>query len=76
MTLDGQRGEGAAAPGSVADGRRHVERKAARSVLKPGARDLLRFEQSGGMLRNILSTEVPAVAAEGARQVLERVLTE
>ena len=46
--------------------RRRVEWKAAGSVLNPAARDLLRFEQKNGMLRNILTPEVPALAAEHA----------
>jgi alkylresorcinol/alkylpyrone synthase len=69
-------GAGAAVLGSVAAGKRRVKWKAAGSVLKPEARDLLRFEQSQGMLRNILSAEVPTVAARGARQVLGNVLAE
>jgi alkylresorcinol/alkylpyrone synthase len=32
------------------------------------------FEQRGGMLRNVLSREVPALAAEHAQQVLATVL--
>ena len=44
------------------------------SVLKPGARDLLRFEQTQGMLRNILSPRVPLVAAQNVKEVLQRVL--
>ncbi len=67
-------GAGAAVLTRWAEGQRRVEWKAAGSMLRPGARDLLRFEQSRGMLRNVLSAQVPTVAAEGARQVLERVL--
>ncbi len=41
------------------------------SVLEPGERDALRFEQRGGMLRNILTRPVPGLAARHARKVLD-----
>ena len=44
------------------------------SVLNPNDRDLLRFEQKQGMLRNILSAQVPALAAPQVQRVLEDVL--
>jgi polyketide synthase Type III len=53
---------------------RRVEWKAAASVTDPSHRDALRFEQRGGMLRNILTLPVPGLAAEHARRVLEEVL--
>jgi predicted naringenin-chalcone synthase len=40
-------------------------------VLEPRQRDALRFEQRGGMLRNILTRPVPALAAEHAQIVLQ-----
>lgn len=40
----------------------------------PAHRELLRFEQRAGMLRNILSISVPAVAAQTARTVLDTAL--
>ena len=43
-------------------------------MLEPRQRDALRFEQRGGMLRNILTRPVPALAAEHAQAVLETVL--
>ena len=52
---------------------RKVEWKAAGSILNPSGRDLLRFEQKGGMLRNILTPEVPALAATHAGRVFEQV---
>jgi alkylresorcinol/alkylpyrone synthase len=58
-----------------APARRRVRWEAASTVLHPAARDLLRFEQRGGMLRNILTPEVPDVAGRHARQVLDEVLT-
>jgi predicted naringenin-chalcone synthase len=40
----------------------------------PAQRDALMFEQRDGMLRNILTRAVPALAAEHAGQVLDTVL--
>ncbi len=45
---------------------RRVDWKFAASVLKPEKRDLLRFEHRDGMLRNVLTLGVPAVAAQAA----------
>ena len=45
-----------------------------RSITVPAHRDALRFEQRDGMLRNILTPEVPKLAAEHAAQVLDAVL--
>jgi alkylresorcinol/alkylpyrone synthase len=61
----------ALAPG---DNRRRLEWKASVSLLNPGDRDLLRFEHQAGMLRNILTPEVPARAAEYAERVFADVL--
>lgn len=44
------------------------------SLLAPDHREALRFEHRQGMLRNILTREVPALAAEHAHQVLQTVL--
>ena len=54
--------------------RRKVRWKVASSVCRPEGRDLLRFERRGGLLRNILTREVPAAAAAEAARVLERTL--
>ena len=54
--------------------RRRVEWKSAGSILNPGARDLVRFGQKDGMLRNILTPQVPALAAEHAELVCRDVL--
>lgn len=43
---------------------RRVEWKGAKSLLSPTERDALRFELRKGMLRNILTPEVPALAAK------------
>ena len=54
---------------------RRVEWKATSSLHNPAERDKLRFEQRGGMLRNILTPQVPALAAQHAELVLNDVLT-
>ena len=71
-------GDGAAAalvtrkPGGAA---RRVEWKGSVSLLRPDQRDALRFEQRGGMLRNILTLPVPQLAGRHARDVLDRGLS-
>ena len=52
------------------------EWKAAASLTEPAQRDALRFEQRDGMLRNILTPEVPDLAAQHAELLLDRVLAE
>ncbi len=44
------------------------------SLIDTSRRDALKFEQRGGMLRNILTRTVPALAAEYADRVLQTVL--
>lgn len=44
------------------------------SIIEPAHRDVLRFEQKAGMLRNILTREVPRLAAKHAEQTLGLVL--
>jgi predicted naringenin-chalcone synthase len=56
------------------EGRRRVEWKTSGSILDPAARDVLRFEQRNGMLRNVLTPEVPALAAAQAERVFHAVL--
>jgi alkylresorcinol/alkylpyrone synthase len=58
---------------AAAKGRR-IEWKDSTSLLVPDKRAALMFEQRGGMLRNVLSREVPVLAAEYAQQVLATVL--
>jgi hypothetical protein len=53
-----------------------VEWKTAVSVLKPEHRDQLRFEQRGGLLRNVLTLEVPSLAAEAVAEILDQALTQ
>jgi len=45
------------------------------SLLQPANRDLLRFETRHGMLRNILSLEVPKLAAAAVYEVRQSVLS-
>ena len=68
-------GAGAAVLGNEPNGKRRLEWKTSGTLLEPKARDLLRFEQKNGMLRNILSLDVPTVAAGYAKQVFDEVLT-
>jgi predicted naringenin-chalcone synthase len=56
-----------------ADGRR-IEWKDGASLIDPAQRKALMFEQRDGMLRNILTREVPVLAADYAQRVLETVL--
>ena len=54
--------------------RRRVEWKRAGSVISPEHRDYLRFEQRRGMLRNILTRQVPELAAKHAERALNEIL--
>lgn len=54
--------------------RRRVEWVDSASLIEPAHRKALMFESRDGMLRNILTREVPALAAEHAKNVLETVL--
>jgi predicted naringenin-chalcone synthase len=67
-------GAGAAVLSNTASGKRSIEWKIASSFLAPNDRDLLRFEQKAGMLRNVLTPQVPALAAKHAASVFEDVL--
>jgi predicted naringenin-chalcone synthase len=55
-------------------GKRSVRWVRAASRVDPSHRDALRFEQRGGLLRNVLTREVPGLAAAFAPQVLDDVL--
>jgi len=67
-------GAGAAVLGAESNGKRRVSWTASGSLHNPRDRDLLRFEQKDGMLRNILSAQVPGLAAEHVAHVLDQVL--
>ncbi len=54
--------------------RRMIEWKRAASIVDPEQREALRFEQHNGLLRNILTREVPGLAAGYAQRVLDQVL--
>ncbi len=56
------------------EGKRSVCWRRAASLLVPAKRDALRFEQRHGLLRNILTREVPELAAIYAERVLHTVL--
>jgi predicted naringenin-chalcone synthase len=53
---------------------RRVEWKASRSLLSPTDRNFLRFEQRGGMLRNILARQVPELAGKHVEHLLAEML--
>lgn len=57
-------------------GKRSVRWRAAASLVDPAQRDALRFEQRDGLLRNILTRAVPALAGDYAARVLAAVLAE
>jgi len=65
---------GAAVLADAANGGRRVKWRSSGSFLEPGDRELLRFEQKRGMLRNILAPEVPALAAQHAEKVFAETL--
>ena len=67
-------GAGAAVLTNSPAGQRPVKWKTSGSLLQPNGRDLLRFEHKAGMLRNILTPQVPALAARHAATVLDQVL--
>ena len=57
-------------------GARRIQWRGSNTSLSPAHRDLLRFEQRNGMLRNILSPKVPPLAAQHAEAVLNAGLTQ
>jgi predicted naringenin-chalcone synthase len=67
-------GAGAAVLAKESNGKRRVDWKTSGSLLNPADRDLLRFEQQRGMLRNILTAQVPELAASHVERVLQDVL--
>lgn len=67
-------GAGATVLSSEAGGNRRVEWKTSGSLMKPAERDALRFEQKAGMLRNILTPQVPLLAAQSVGSLFDDVL--
>ncbi len=53
---------------------RRIEWKTMESFLSPEDRDCLRFEHRHGMLRNILTREVPVLAGKQVKKILEQAL--
>jgi alkylresorcinol/alkylpyrone synthase len=53
---------------------RQIEWRDSTSLLEPGQRAALMFEQRDGLLRNVLTRGVPALAADHAQRVLATVL--
>jgi alkylresorcinol/alkylpyrone synthase len=58
----------------AAAGRRRMRWADSASFTDPAQREALMFEQRGGLLRNVLTRAVPALAAEHAQAVLATVL--
>ena len=56
------------------EGKRQVHWRRSASLTDPTHRNALRFEQCGGLLRNVLTREVPGLAASYAPRVLAEVL--
>jgi predicted naringenin-chalcone synthase len=69
-------GAGAAVLSSEANGGRHVKWTSNGSLIKPADRDALRFEQKSGMLRNILTPQVPSLAAQSVGTLFDDTLSQ
>ena len=69
-------GAGAAVLSNSPGENRSVKWKTSASLLEPTERDLLRFEQKNGMLRNILMPQVPALAAQHAGKLFTDTLSQ
>ncbi|MGN6554711.1 MAG: type III polyketide synthase [Verrucomicrobiota bacterium] len=67
-------GAGAAVLSNQPNDGRRVQWKTSGSLHAPADRDLLRFDQKNGMLRNILSPEVPGLAARHVETLLNETL--
>jgi len=63
------------APPAAGSASRHIGWVDNSSLLDPSQRDALKFETRQGMLRNVLTRAVPALAADHALRVLQTVLT-
>jgi alkylresorcinol/alkylpyrone synthase len=69
-------GAGAAVLSMTASTNRKIEWKNPGTTIACADRDLLKFEQRGGLLRNILAAEVPALAARHAGKLLGQMLAD
>lgn len=56
--------------------RRSIRWQSSRSITRPEAREALRFEQRNGMLRNILTRQVPRLASENAAVLMRASLSD
>lgn len=69
-------GAGAAVlSGSKGKAGHHIEWIGSDCITDPRLRDRLRFVHQNGMLKNVLSPDVPQLAARYAKQVLDKLLT-
>ena len=70
-------GDGAAAAvvSPEANGGRRIKWTTSSSLMKPHDREALRFEQKSGMLRNILTPQVPSIAAHHVGALFDDTLT-
>jgi alkylresorcinol/alkylpyrone synthase len=67
-------GAGAAVVSSEPNGGHRVKWNRSGSLIKPADREALRFEQKAGMLRNILTPQVPALAAQSVGCLFDDVM--
>ena len=67
-------GAGAAVLSPETNGGRRVEWKNSGTLMKPADREALRFEQKAGMLRNILTPQVPSLAAQHVGELFDGTL--
>ncbi|HXC36347.1 MAG TPA: 3-oxoacyl-[acyl-carrier-protein] synthase III C-terminal domain-containing protein [Candidatus Acidoferrales bacterium] len=67
-------GAGAAVVSPEANGGRRVKWNVGGSFMKPADRDSLRMEQKSGMLRNILTPQVPSLAAQSVGSLFDNTL--
>jgi alkylresorcinol/alkylpyrone synthase len=67
-------GAGAVVLANEPGAKRRIQWRTGSSLHDPSLRDQLRFEQKNGMLRNVLSLEVPRLAAAQNECVLEQTL--
>jgi predicted naringenin-chalcone synthase len=67
-------GAGAAVLSATANGGRRVRWQAGHTRLQTSDREALRMEQKGGMLRNILTPDVPALAAAHCATLFDETL--
>lgn len=56
-------------------GRLRIRVRNSSSTLMPEHREALRFQHRNGLLRNVLTPEVPGIAAGQVKEILQRVLT-